>query len=133
MTPFCWTSAALYHRLWFGAGGRLVTYLGYGWNDGGCLQLAQALVQVLGNGASIHLIRCRQHWWCHAVASQHGWYLDGDGIATPQQLLLRWENEEGHPSAWLSSFDATLVNDETPDDPLIISALIVVLTASCEE
>lgn len=133
MRQLLWTSDNLYRRLWFGAGGLLVSQLGYGWNDGGCLHLAKALCQVLGPSAEVRMVHCRLHRWCHAVACYDGLCLDGDGIATPRHLLTRWERVERHPDARLSPFDAVLVTAETPDDLVIIAALIKVLTMPVEE
>ncbi|MBA3824371.1 MAG: hypothetical protein H0X24_10820 [Ktedonobacterales bacterium] len=124
---FPWTSAALTARLWEGAGGRLVTMLGYGWNDGGCLQLARALVHILGSDASLVMVRCPQHRWCHVVTQCGGWYLDGDGIATGAQMIQRWQVIEGHVAAWLAPFDATLVNQETPDNPSVAATIVDLL------
>ncbi len=74
--------------------------VGCGWNDGGCLLLADALCVLLGGDARLIAVvsgvdRVAQHYVVR-LPPRHGpgWYLDADGAALYATLLRRWSEVE---------------------------------------
>jgi hypothetical protein len=66
-----------------------------GWNDGGCFDLAEALVTWLTPERADRLAIIGPHGIEHVVAKVGEWYLDGDGATELKPLLRRWEKLEG--------------------------------------
>lgn len=81
---------------------------GCGWNDGGCRSLMKALTiwldspydvethQIVKDESDIHSQ--------HTLVCINGWYLDGDGVSTYEDLKHRWEIEEGLRSVIIRPF-----------------------------
>ncbi len=72
----------------------------YGWNDGGCLLLADAMCLLLGNDARLMAVvgngtSLGQHFLVRVSLRHHDdWYLDGDGATRTATMLRRWEDVE---------------------------------------
>ena len=83
---------------------------GSGWLDGGCLILADALVEWLGEGAEPYFLIGGTSgsdgrpvdWPEHALVRYGDIYLDGDGESSEEALLKRWAEEEGIEEGWLA-------------------------------
>lgn len=78
----------------------------YGWNDGGCLLLSDALADLLGERVEQVAIvgnatMAGQHFLVRFTGSHLAtatWYLDADGACGEAALLRRWEREGVHTS-----------------------------------
>jgi hypothetical protein len=79
--------------LWSDEGVALLDAYPCGWNDGGCVILADALVLAIGGDAE-RLVLVDLSGPQHAVCSADGWWIDGDGIARPERVLRRFERRE---------------------------------------
>ena len=82
-----------------------------GWNDGGCRSLMRAFQLWLGseNTVPYQIVKTiDQHHSEHALVRVGAWFLDGDGISTHLQLLLRWHIEEGFENVIIRPFKPDL-------------------------
>jgi hypothetical protein len=81
-----------------------------GWLDGGCLILADALAEWLGEGAEPYFLIGSSSgadgkpvdWPEHALVRYGDLYLDGDGASSEDVLLQRWAEQEGVEEGWLT-------------------------------
>lgn len=99
-----------------------------GWNDGGCLILADALtilatdmlcrpMAVVGrHGQSWH--RIVHHALIEVTVDGRRWYVDGSGITDARALLHRWEHTEGLERPELLERSQSDVEDLPQDLPL---------------
>lgn len=84
----------------------------YGWNDGGCLVLADALVLLLAPAAEIvPIVVDGSRVGDHYVTRVGCWYIDAGGAAFGQDLLDRWERTEllgGQQAGWSTMEKVTI-------------------------
>lgn len=91
----------------------------YGWNDGGCLVLADALVSLFAPVAEIvPIMRYGSEYGDHYVTRVGAWHLDGAGAQLGPTLLRRWEREElyGRCLAYWSRMDRVVIHPGTDRD-----------------
>lgn len=101
----------------------------YGWTDGGCLILAEALAPLLDGHVwalvvpALCLPDGGQPVGQHFVASvpDAGWFVDGDGAGTAAELVEQWSGFRGRVE--LVPFDACAVDPETPRDAYVSERL----------
>jgi hypothetical protein len=123
--------ARLRRELWHGAAFGLLPKLSdpwsCGWLDGYCCILAEALLLwVSGAGEPVvRMVRPRLMMLAgegkafdHVVLQLVGrWFLDGDGVSSRRELLLRWQTREGLRAPRLLDFDEqVLAASKTPRD-----------------
>jgi hypothetical protein len=67
-----------------------------GWTDGGCLVLAEALLELLP-GARGRMLQRQPHEYPtdHAFVILDGWCWDGHGLTRPGTFMRRWAREAG--------------------------------------
>lgn len=87
---------------------------GYGWNDGGCWTLAQALVQwSQGKAALIGVWSCHQNppLLEHLAVKYNDLYLDADGIMTADELIyVKMADNEMRPGCYLAPVSLELLH-----------------------
>ncbi|MEU1761252.1 hypothetical protein [Micromonospora sp. NPDC005652] len=67
----------------------------YGWNDGGCLILSDALADLLGDAVEqVSIVGNGTLVGQHHLVRFDGWYIDADGACPEDVLLRRWVCEE---------------------------------------
>ncbi|MFG3710948.1 hypothetical protein [Micromonospora sp. NPDC047730] len=87
----------------------------YGWNDGGCLLLAEGLVELLGREARVRaVVRGGTLYAQHFVVQEGRWHLDADGACLEGTLLRRWEEQELVPSPRTAPLRAVDISAGTP-------------------
>ncbi len=95
----------------------------YGWNDGGCGLLADALLSLVGDDGRLMAIvgngtTIAQHFAVQVNLRHGDWYLDGSGATRFDTLLRRWERVEGIHGARLTPA-ANADGRQTPRDPAV--------------
>ncbi len=93
----------------------------YGWNDGGCLLLADALCSLLGADARLIAVvgngtLTGQHFAVQVSVRFENWYLDADGAARHDTLVRRWERVERVRGARLTPAANATLCPGTPRD-----------------
>ncbi len=102
----------------------------YGWNDGGCLLLADALHLLLGDDGRLMAIvgngtLVGQHFVVHVGTRHDDWYLDADGAARHGTLRRRWEQVERVHGARVTPAANATVFHGTPRDREVSARIAV--------
>lgn len=102
----------------------------YGWNDGGCLVLADALSELMPQQAHRMAIvmqgrgKVGQHFVVRVDTNRGPRYVDGDGVNTSQRLLARlrqFYGRMGEPQ--LVDIAESEISAETVRDPRLSSSV----------
>lgn len=89
----------------------------YGWFDGGCLVLADALTSLFSPMAEIVPITRSDHRTGeHYVTRVGRWYLDGAGALPRSSMLRRWQREEVL-GPWVACWSTMAEIDISPGTP----------------
>ena len=95
-SPEDW-QALLYH----GEAEPILASLPFGWLDGGCWMLAEALKRALGDDAHLMIVGSQRADGEHVVCLYRGWYYDGNGIHRRDNLLKQLTDDLDVPDPYL--------------------------------